>query len=131
MSETINTLLFIVSFLVALLVLGVILILFRRQEPKATEQSSPSAISGEPLQHQYSESALNVLTPRERDVALLAARGLSNRQIAGELGLSINTVSNHLKRVYGKLNVHSRAELAWQLQYVDLNPDPAPPDMGG
>jgi DNA-binding CsgD family transcriptional regulator len=64
-------------------------------------------------------------------VALLAARGLSNRQIAGELGLSINTVSNHLKRVYGKLNVHSRAELAWQLQYVDLNPDPAPPDVGG
>jgi RNA polymerase sigma factor (sigma-70 family) len=99
----------------------VILLLFRRQEQKANEQSSPLTTSDEPPQRQYSESALNVLTPRERDVALLAARGLSNRQIAGELGLSIHTVNNHLKRIYAKLEISSRTELAWRLQYMDLH----------
>jgi DNA-binding NarL/FixJ family response regulator len=63
---------------------------------------------------------LKSLTPRERQIALLAARGLTNRQIATEVGLSINTVSNHLKRVYPKLEVSSRTELAWRLQYVNI-----------
>lgn len=53
------------------------------------------------------------LTPREHQVAELAAQGLSNRQIAGELRLSVNTVQNHLKRVFEKLQVSSRTELAW------------------
>jgi DNA-binding CsgD family transcriptional regulator len=63
----------------------------------------------------------------EKQIALLAARGLTNRQIATEIGLSINTVSNHLKRVYAKLEVCSRTELAWRLQYLDVNRD-VPPD---
>jgi FixJ family two-component response regulator len=54
-------------------------------------------------------------------IALLAARGLTNRQIATEAGLSINTVSNHLKRVYAKLEVSSRTKLAWRLQYVEIS----------
>jgi len=45
-------------------------------------------------------------------VAELAALGMSNRQIAGELHLSINTVQNHLKRVFEKLGLSSRTELA-------------------
>ena len=47
--------------------------------------------------------------------------------LAAELNLSINTVSNHLKRVYAKLEVRSRAELSWRLQYLDL--DDPPPDV--
>lgn len=53
------------------------------------------------------------LTPREREVAELAAQGMSNRQIAGELHLSVNTVQNHLRHVFEKLQISSRAELAW------------------
>jgi DNA-binding CsgD family transcriptional regulator len=60
-------------------------------------------------------------------VALLAARGMTNRQIAAELNLSVNTVSNHLKRVYAKLEVGSRAELSWRLQYLDLDLHAGPP----
>jgi len=63
----------------------------------------------------------------EKRIALLAARELTNRQIAAETGLSIYTVSNHLKRVYAKLEVTSRTELAWRLQYFDIIRD-VPPD---
>ena len=47
-----------------------------------------------------------------RDVAVLAARGLSSRQIAAQLTLSVRTVDNHLGRIYAKLGVSSRAALA-------------------
>jgi DNA-binding NarL/FixJ family response regulator len=56
--------------------------------------------------------ATDVLTSRERDVATLAAHGVSNAEIAQRLGLSIRTVETHLQRVYTKLGIHGRAELA-------------------
>lgn len=52
------------------------------------------------------------LTPRERDVASLAATGLSNQDIADRLILSRRTVANHLHHVYAKLGVADRASLA-------------------
>lgn len=51
------------------------------------------------------------LSTRERDVAALAARGLSNLQIARELEISHKTVEKHLASVYGKLGIASRREL--------------------
>lgn len=53
-----------------------------------------------------------VLTPAEREAALLAGAGRSNREIAAELHLSVRTVENRLQRTYEKLGVSSRAELA-------------------
>jgi DNA-binding CsgD family transcriptional regulator len=53
-----------------------------------------------------------VLTSREREVAGLAARGLTSPQIAGRLGISVRTVDNHLQQVFSKLEVRSRQELA-------------------
>lgn len=50
------------------------------------------------------------LTDREHGVLSLLCDGLSNRQIAYALGLSPNTVKNHLARVYRKLGVDSRSE---------------------
>jgi DNA-binding CsgD family transcriptional regulator len=50
------------------------------------------------------------LTAREGDVLSLAARGLTDAQIADELFLSARTVSKHLQHAYEKLGVHSRAE---------------------
>jgi DNA-binding CsgD family transcriptional regulator len=52
------------------------------------------------------------LTPRERDVARLAAAGLSSKAIADQLYLSVRTVDNHLQRVYTKLGVKGRDDLA-------------------
>lgn len=53
-----------------------------------------------------------LLTPREGDVARLAARGLRNKPIADELGLTEGTVKMHLHSIYDKLGIASRAELA-------------------
>ena len=56
------------------------------------------------------------LTPAERRVAELAAEGCSNKEIAGRLFIAVRTVEAHLGRVYAKLGVRSRGQLARRLQ---------------
>jgi two-component system nitrate/nitrite response regulator NarL len=57
-------------------------------------------------------SPFSVLSPREREVADLVAKGLRNRDIAAALGISEGTVKVHLYRVYERLGISSRTELA-------------------
>ena len=52
------------------------------------------------------------LTARERQVADAIARGLTNKQIALEFGISAETVKRHLASIYGKLALHGRLALA-------------------
>ncbi|GAA0519474.1 transcriptional regulator [Paractinoplanes deccanensis] len=56
-------------------------------------------------------SRLAVLTPQERQVAELAARGLRNREIAEQLFISVRTVGAHLHSVYPKLGISGRHQL--------------------
>jgi DNA-binding NarL/FixJ family response regulator len=58
----------------------------------------------------------DALTPRQQQVARLAARGLSNAEIAQHLGVKPNTVDAHLKKIYTTLGVHSRAELSYRIK---------------
>jgi DNA-binding CsgD family transcriptional regulator len=58
------------------------------------------------------DAATSELTPREREIALLAVQGHTSRQIADRLVLSIRTVDNHLQSAYRKLGVSGRGELA-------------------
>jgi len=51
------------------------------------------------------------LTDRETDVVALVARGLTNREVAGELYVSTKAVEYHLRNVFGKLGISSRREL--------------------
>lgn len=51
------------------------------------------------------------LTPREREIAVLAAAGSSNRDISAALHLSVRTVENHLAAIYRKLGIQTRDEL--------------------
>ena len=53
-----------------------------------------------------------MLTDQERTVAALVATGKSDREVATEMMLSVKTVQFHLTRIYTKLGVRSRAELA-------------------
>ena len=55
---------------------------------------------------------LDSLSGREREVADLVALGRTNKEIAGELFLSEKTVESHMSRLFGKLGVRSRAEVA-------------------
>jgi DNA-binding CsgD family transcriptional regulator len=55
------------------------------------------------------------LTPSERRAVELAAGGLSNKEIAGQLFVSVYTVEAHLKHAYAKLGVRSRGQLAQRL----------------
>ncbi len=57
-------------------------------------------------------SPLDALTSRERDVLALLAQGRSNREIAEALVIAPNTVKRHLKSVFAKLGVHTRAAAA-------------------
>jgi DNA-binding NarL/FixJ family response regulator len=59
---------------------------------------------------------LDALTAREREVADLVIQGRSNKEVAGALFLSEKTVEHHLSRIYAKLGVRSRAELAGTLR---------------
>ncbi|MBI1358359.1 MAG: hypothetical protein GC160_28825 [Acidobacteria bacterium] len=55
---------------------------------------------------------LTSLTPRERQIAALVARGEPYRRIASELQISGHTVKNHVRHIFDKLDVNSRVELA-------------------
>ena len=52
------------------------------------------------------------LSAREREVAMRIHRGMSNREIAEELVLSVRTVDTHVQRIFGKLGFSSRAQIA-------------------
>lgn len=73
------------------------------------------------------------LSKREREVVQLLLQGKGNKQIALALGVSASTVEFHLKNVYAKLDVHSRAEaflkLGKSIGMIDAKPQESVVDM--
>ena len=51
----------------------------------------------------------HTVTPRQREILRLIAKGRTSAEIAGELGLSVFTVRNYVERVFSRLGVYSRA----------------------
>ena len=76
-----------------------------RQQLRATGEKSRGRIPGERDQ----------LTPQELEIAQMAADGLTNREIGEKLYLSHRTVGSHLYRIFPKLDITSRAQLASRL----------------
>lgn len=74
------------------------------------------------LRRHQAEAALARLTPRQRDVARLAAQGSTNRQIAAALYVSTETVKTHMAHVLGKFGLRTKADL--RLLLADLKPHP-------
>ena len=72
-----------------------------RRELRASGEGSPRRAT----------SPRTVLSPQERQIAALAADGLTNEQIAERLFLSPRTVGSHLYRAFPKLGIASRTEL--------------------
>ena len=107
-----------------LLVLGQVQRRRRRKQAAAAALREAARIFGElgtPLWARRAQDELDrvnvspagstALTPTERRVAQLTGTGMTNRQVADALFISPKTVEANLARVYGKLNIHSRAEL--------------------
>jgi RNA polymerase sigma factor (sigma-70 family) len=63
------------------------------------------------LEREQRRSRLDSLTPREVEVLVLVAQGMTNRGIADQLGISPRTVETHRERVMGKLRIRSVAGL--------------------
>jgi predicted ATPase/DNA-binding SARP family transcriptional activator/DNA-binding CsgD family transcriptional regulator len=74
------------------------------EQPGTPSTTTPEQPSG--------STQATALTRREREVAALLARGLTNRQIAKELSISEHTVENHVARILKKLKLSSRSEVA-------------------
>jgi DNA-binding NarL/FixJ family response regulator len=78
----------------------------------ALSEDEPSMIASRTPEQTSATAHPSALTRREREVAKLVARGLTNRQIAEELVLSERTVENHVSNILKKLKLSSRSEVA-------------------
>jgi DNA-binding CsgD family transcriptional regulator len=72
------------------------------------------------LEHQPSPTVTN----RERDVCALFSRGLTYDEVAHVLGISVNTVRQHVRSLYKKLDVSSKIEAVLALRARALLVDP-------
>jgi DNA-binding CsgD family transcriptional regulator len=87
------------------------------------DQSSPDSVKAVVLVERIERRPMDArelgvrfsLTRREIEAAQLLRRGLSSRQIADELGISVNTARRHIERVLLKLDVHTRTAAAARL----------------
>jgi non-specific serine/threonine protein kinase len=74
------------------------------------------AIVREPAEGTFRKSNQDALTPREREVAMLVAEGLTNAEVANRLIIGERTVETHIKHLHQKLRVTSRTQLvAWMI----------------
>jgi DNA-binding CsgD family transcriptional regulator len=72
-------------------------------------------------------SPISLLSPREQEIARMVASGYPNKTIASVLEISSWTVASHLRRIFMKLRVSSRAAMVTRLSGLTLSEPPAPP----
>ncbi|HLW58299.1 MAG TPA: tetratricopeptide repeat protein [bacterium] len=78
------------------------------------------------LEKPISHGQLDRLSLREREVAVLVARGLTNREIASQLTVTVRTAETHVQNVLNKLGLNSRAQIAaWAVEQGLYTPSPS------
>lgn len=98
----------------------------RSLEPDEAIQLALDAAQPPAQRLQLPEKSRDPLTSREREVAALIARGLSNREIATKLSIAERTAISHVEHIMNKLGLHSRAQIAaWAVRHgLDVPTDP-------
>lgn len=103
---------------------GVAGCLFRDSPPELVLSAIQSVAKGVPwIQREFTElifqifnslpdEPIRTLTEKERQILILLAKGLTNKEIAKQLGLSLQTVKTHVSHILQKLKVKSRSEAA-------------------
>jgi non-specific serine/threonine protein kinase len=95
--------------------------LFAEGRRITVEEAVSRALANEP-EEAWRPGPRRTLTSRELEVAALVARGLTNREIAGRLHLSVRTVDVHVDHTLTKLGFHTRTQLAAWAYEQDLLP---------
>ena len=89
------------------------------------EDELAEAVFASGLDAYYAQSlfwnAWESLTPRERDIAALTCLGYTNRQMAGRLGISVETVKTHVANTLRKFDLRSKADLRVALAGWDFS----------
>ncbi|MEU9191379.1 LuxR C-terminal-related transcriptional regulator [Streptomyces sp. NPDC048484] len=80
--------------------------------PTSLATAKPQSANGSPEEH----DSFAKLSDSERRVAILAAQGYTNRDVAAKLFVTVSTVEQHLTRVYSKLSIRNREELPTQFR---------------
>lgn len=80
--------------------------------PSVTGQLIAAVAASGPRQDAEARARLATLTEREHEVALAVASGQSNAEIAASLFMSVATVKSHVGRLFGKLGVENRVQVA-------------------
>ncbi|MCA9839181.1 MAG: response regulator transcription factor [Trueperaceae bacterium] len=107
---------------------GAVGYVLKHSGPKALLDYIRAALRGErPLDpsavkalNQDKKHPLEELTRRERDILMLIAQGLSNKQIAQELGIAEKTVKTHATSIFTKLNVRDRVQAALLVKDLEV-----------
>ncbi len=87
--------------------------------PAALAEVAPNKAGAQAAELAEPESA-PVLSRREQEVLEYIARGFSYAEIAREQGITVHTVQTYIKKLYGKLAVHSRSEAVFQANRLGL-----------
>lgn len=102
----------------------------RRQPPEALAGELLALALRHEAQRARAEASLADLTPRQREVAGLAARGYTNLRIAEALVVSPETVKTHMRHVLEKLGLRAKSQLQLLLDPAQLGGTIPPPEAG-
>ncbi len=97
-------------------------LIFSSHEKKAFDRKSFSRTIESALVGGQEDPVLRTLTDREREVLVLLARGLTNKEIASQLTITSNTVKRHIKSLFMKLDVNTRS--AASAKAISMRIDP-------